>query len=96
MDIPVLIEPVPGSGYRAKTGEPFATAADGATPDEALAKVKGSVQRQLEHGSRVVSLQVSPTEHTWLPFAGMFRKDDPVVQEWLDVLRSRRGERGGD
>ena len=96
MDIPVLIEPVPGSGYRAKSGEPFPATAEGATPDEALAKVKGSVQRQLENGSRVVSLQASPTEHSWLPFAGMFDEDAPTVQQWLEVLRSRRDDPGAD
>ena len=96
MNIPVLIEPVPGSGYRAKTGEPFASAAEGSTPDEALTKVKGSVQRQLESGARIVSLQVSPEDHSWLPFAGMFEEDDPTVAQWLEILRSRREDPGAN
>lgn len=96
MDIPVLIEPVPGLGFRAKSGEPFSATAEGATADEALAKVKGSVQSQLENGSQVVSLQVSPTEHSWLPFAGMFDEADPTVQQWLEVLKLRREEPEAD
>ena len=31
MKIAVLIEPVPGNGFRAKGGEPFAMSAEGAT-----------------------------------------------------------------
>jgi len=29
-------------------------------------------------------------DHPWLPFAGMFQPDDPVVQEWLEIIESRR------
>ena len=90
MNIPILIEPIPGNGYRATGGEPFAAVGEGATPEEALAKLRESVQRRLEAGARVVALQVSVSDHSWLPFAGMFQEHDPVVQQWLEILQSRR------
>ena len=37
MQIPILIEPIAGNGYRASGGEPLALTADGATHEEALA-----------------------------------------------------------
>jgi hypothetical protein len=46
MQVSVLIERVPGNGYRAKGGEPFCLSAEGATRDEALQGLDGRpVQR---------------------------------------------------
>jgi len=92
VNIPVLIEPIPGHGYRAKGGEPFAEVAEGATPDEAITNLRESLESRFEGGARMVSLQISVPEHAWLPFAGMFQQDDPVVQEWLEILQSRRSD----
>ena len=36
MEIPVLVEPLPEGGFRARCGDPFALTAEGATPDAAL------------------------------------------------------------
>ena len=40
MDIPVLIQPVPGKGFVARAGSPFDWTAEGATADEALANLQ--------------------------------------------------------
>ena len=37
MQIPILIEPVAGNGFRSRGGEPFALSADGATREEEAA-----------------------------------------------------------
>lgn len=92
MDIPVLIEPIPGNGYRAKGGEPFCAIGEGLTPDEALAQLRQTVQRQLQTGARLVSLQISPADHAWLPFAGMFQEDDPIVRQWLEIVQSQKDD----
>ena len=42
MRISVLIEPVPGNGYRAMGGEPLGLVAEGATRDMALQKLPES------------------------------------------------------
>jgi hypothetical protein len=92
MNIPVLIEPVAVDMYRAKSGEPFAQSSEGATPEEALNKLKEAVNEQIAHGSQVVSLQVSSSEHPWMEFAGMFQEKDSTVQEWLQIMKTMRDE----
>jgi hypothetical protein len=94
MHIPVLIEPVPGNGYRARGGEPFATVGQGATPELALDDLKQSLEQRLQHGARLVSLEVDAKVHPWQPFAGMFSPDDPLVQEWLQILQEQREDTG--
>ena len=89
MRISVLIEPVPGHGYRAKGGEPFALAAEGATRDDALQKLRELIEGKVSAGAEVVTLDVPVTEHPWLPFAGMFR-DDPLVEEWKETMAELR------
>ena len=90
--IPVLIEPVPGNGYRARGGEPFADIGEGATPNEALEQLKKSVRHRLDAGARLVSLELSSDTHEWLPFAGMFQENDPVIQKWLAIMKGQREE----
>ena len=90
MQIPVLIEPVPGNRFRASGGEPFAIVAEGATAEAALAQFKDRVASKLRSGARVTSIDVQVSDHPWLEFAGMFDKDDPLVQEWLEILNQQR------
>ena len=89
MDIPVLIEQIPGSGYRA-TGGPFAIVAEGATAEEALAQFKQRVSAKLHNGARLASVSVQPNEHPWMEFAGMYDPNDPLVQEWLEIIKEQR------
>ena len=86
MEIPVLIEPIPGSGYRASGGVPFAIVVEGATPEDALTLFKSSVAEKLRNGVRVTSVKVPISKHPWAEFAGMFDPADPIVQEWLDTM----------
>jgi hypothetical protein len=92
MHIPVLIESVPGNGFLARGGEPFALTAEGTTPEDALAHLRDCVSAKLREGARIASIeiQLSETDHAWLPFAGMFEESDPLVQEWLEIVRSER------
>ena len=90
MKIPVWIEPVSGNGYRAKGAEPFSEVGEGATPAQALEQLKNGLQRRLAGGALLVELDLTAPEHTWLPFAGMFREQDPVIQEWLTLMKKRR------
>lgn len=90
MEIPVLIEPIPGSGYRASGGEPFAIIVEGATPEEALAQFKDRLASKLGNGSRVESVTIPGDKHPWLEFAGMYDPDDPLVQEWLEIIKEQR------
>jgi hypothetical protein len=92
LEIPVLIEPVAGNGFRATSGPPLALTAEGATRDEALAKLRDQLNNRLRHGQEVVALEVSAGPHPLAEFAGMFR-DDPAIDDW--VGRHRRIPAGG-
>ena len=51
MEIAVLIEPVPGKGYRARGGEPFALEAEGPTKEEALRRLQELIASRIERGA---------------------------------------------
>ncbi|TMQ33359.1 MAG: type II toxin-antitoxin system HicB family antitoxin [Planctomycetota bacterium] len=89
MEIPVLIEPVAGNGYRARGGEPLALSADGATPAEALAKLRQLLHERLQSGSRLVSLEVPSEDNPWRKMAGIF-KDDPLFDAWQQAIADYR------
>ena len=89
MQITVLVEPMNGKGFRASGCEPFAIAAEGATREEALSRLKGQVQARLSGGAEVVALEVTPEEHPLMKFAGMF-KDDPLFDEWQQAIAEYR------
>ncbi len=91
MQIPVLIEPVAGNGYRARGGEPLAVAVEAPTREEALAKLREVLQARLQNGAEIVPLEVTPVQHPWMKFAGMF-KDDPLVEEWKEAMAEYRRE----
>jgi predicted RNase H-like HicB family nuclease len=89
MQIPVLIEPIARNGFRARSLEPFAASAKGATRQEALAKLRAKIESCLKNGAELVGLEVGTTPDPWLPFAGMF-KDDPGIEDWKRSVEEYR------
>jgi predicted RNase H-like HicB family nuclease len=89
MQIPVLIERVKGNGYRARGTEPFALSAKGATREEALAKLRAKIESRLKNGTELVGLEIGPSSHPWMEFAGMF-KDDPWIEDWKKSVEEYR------
>lgn len=91
MQIPVLIEPVAGNGYRARGGEPLAVVVEAPTREEALAKLQEALQARLRNGAEIVPLEVAPPKHPWMEFAGMF-ENDPLLEEWKEAMAEYRRE----
>src|SRR5207302_6462093 len=89
MQIPVLIEPVAGNGYRARGGEPLGLTAEGPTRELALAGLKEQLQARLRTGAEIVSLELAPEPHPLAVFVGMF-KDDPMLEEWKLAMAEYR------
>ena len=89
MTIPVLIEPLVGSGFRATGGEPFALTAEDSTRDGALARLRELIEARMAAGAEVVSLEVNGTDHPWAPFAGSL-KDDPLLGDWQEEMAEYR------
>jgi predicted RNase H-like HicB family nuclease len=89
MQIPILIERVARNGYRARSAEPFKVSARGATREEALAKLRAKIDGRLKKGKEIVGLEVGPSPHPWMEFAGMF-KDDPRIDDWVQSMTEYR------
>src|SRR5436309_478721 len=97
VEIPVLIEPVAGNGYRAKSGEPLPLSAEGATRDEALRKLRELLQQRLHGGAEVAAVEVPgpAAPNPWVEFAGMF-KDDPYFDEVVEIMAENRRKMDAD
>ncbi len=89
MKVAVLIEPLNGSGYRARGGEPFGISAEGVTREEALAKLQAALEMRLRDGGEVVTLEVGTEAKPWMKFAGIF-KDDPYFKEVVQIIAENR------
>ena len=96
MEIPVLVEPVAGNGYRAQGNSPLALSAEGSTADEALAKFRELLSTHLAGGARIVPVEVPSAEHPLARFAGTLQRDDPLVQSWKEEMAEYRKQAEAD
>src|SRR5438132_814679 len=80
MRITVLVEPMPGNGFRARGVEPFGVSAEGATRDEAIARLKDELKARLRAGGEIVSVEVAPEPHPLAKYAGTLPDDDLTAQ----------------
>lgn len=91
MQIPVLIEPIAGNGYRARGGEPLAVVVEARTREEALAKLQEHLQARLRNGAEIVPLETAPQPHPLARFVGMFQ-GDPLLKHWKKSMAEYRGQ----
>jgi predicted RNase H-like HicB family nuclease len=91
MQIPVLIEPVAGGGYQAIAAEPLGFKAVGATREEALCNLREQITNRLANGAILTTIEVSASEeHPLAKYAGMWREDDSLIQEWKQAMEEYR------
>lgn len=86
MELSVLVQQTPGNGFRAWCGEPIPAAAEGATREEALAKLRTELEAKTR-GVEVVRLHVgvrtAPASPVW--------PDDAITADWLaGIVAARR------
>jgi predicted RNase H-like HicB family nuclease len=93
MQIPVLIEPVAASGFRARSGEPLSFTADGTTREEALQKLKEMLETKLHNGSELTTLNFAPQQHPLAPFIGRYDPNDPMIEEWREAVEDYRRQK---
>ena len=89
MRIPVLIEPVAGNGFRARSGEPLPLTAEGSTRQEALQRLHELFRSRIQAGAELTSLEVGQLENPWARGAGMF-KENPLFEEWQQAMAENR------
>ena len=80
MQIPILVEPIAGNGYRARGAEPFSLTGEGATPEAAVARLKEQLQARLRQGAVAVEVGVKTTRATM--------RRTPAATAWKTALRS--------
>ena len=90
MHIPVLIEPVAGSGYRASGLGPETGVAEGKTDGEALENLRRHLEGRISAGARIAFLDLTVPEHPLARAAGIFQPDDPLVKEWKAIMAENR------
>ncbi len=95
MQMQILIERIGKNGYRARGGEPLPLVAEGATREEAVAKLREQVQKRLSKGAELLSIDVTPPPHPLAEFAGMF-KDDPYFDEVVKIMEENRRKMNAD
>lgn len=90
MQIPVLIERVLENGFRASGAVPFTFTVEGTTREEVVEKVQQMIASKLEAGSELIQVDVAEQDNPWLKMAGMWDKNDPLVQQWKEIMRENR------
>lgn len=96
MQLPVIIEPLTPGGFRAKAGEPLPLVAEGATREEALAKLREKLNGRIRSGAQLVAIDLPTQDNPWLAMAGIHDPSDPLVQEWKKEVAAYRQELDND
>lgn len=92
MKIPILIEPVHGLGFRARTGEPFRLTVEATTKDEARRQLTDLVSEQIRGGAEVELLDVPMNGVAPRPTGAGIFKDDALFDEWQQAIAEYRRE----
>jgi hypothetical protein len=97
MQLAVAVEKMGANGYRAKGGEPLGLCAEGSTRDEALANLRAKIVERLAAGVEIVTLDIPVgtsdvriEEHPLARFAGTLDPNDPIVQDWFQIMAENR------
>src|SRR4051794_15118299 len=95
MQVSILLQAVPGQGFRAIEGSLFHLEAEAPTKAEAVDRLRELIERRLEAGDEVVTLEVDPSEHPLARLAGDL-KDSPLYDEWVAAMAENRRRRDAE
>jgi predicted RNase H-like HicB family nuclease len=89
MEIPILLEPLPGGGFRARSAELLGLTAQGDTSDSALCHLRDLIETRAASGAILTSIDVPTPKYGPHPGAGMY-KDDPLYDRWREEVEAYR------
>ncbi len=97
MEIPVIVEPVTGQGYRVTGagGLSVGLSAEGATAEEAIGRLAERVRQRADAGARLAELNVPPASGSWRVDAGSLR-EDPLYEPWREAMETYRRQLDAD
>jgi hypothetical protein len=105
MEMQVVVERVEGNGYLART--PLGWSAEGLTPEEAVKNLQQEAARKLAGGATLTTIRVpttgekfirvpDPNVDPWEALIGTWDPNDPVIQEWQQIIEENRRSRDND
>jgi hypothetical protein len=91
MEVPVIVEPVSGNGYRVTGagGLSVGLTAEGATAAEAIDRLADQVRLRVNAGAKLAELNLDATEAPWKQDAG-YLHDDPLYEPWRAAMEEYR------
>jgi predicted RNase H-like HicB family nuclease len=89
VEIPVLLEPLPDGGFRARSGDPLVLTAQGDSPDSALRNLRDLIETRISGGTLLTTIQVLNIGTGRHPGAGMYR-DEPLFDDWKSAIDEYR------
>jgi hypothetical protein len=91
VEIPVIIEPVAGSGYRVTGagGLSVGSTAEGTTPAEAIDRLAERVRMRVDAGAKLAELNVATSDAAWKQDSGYLR-DDRLDVPWREAMEAYR------
>ena len=97
MEVPAIIEPVSGNGYRVTGagGLSLGLTAEGATAAEAIDRLSEQIQSRLHAGAKLTELSLATGVAAWKQDAG-YLHDDPLYQPRRDAMEEYRRKLGED
>jgi hypothetical protein len=91
VEIPVLLEPLPGGGFRAKSGEPLDLSANGDTADTALSNLRALIDTRISAGTLFTAIEIPDARLGRHQGAAVYR-DEPLFDRWLAEIEAYRQE----
>ncbi len=91
VEVPVIIEPVAGNGYRATGagGLSVGLIAEGATAAEAIDRLADQVRMRVNAGAALAELSIAASAAPWRQDAG-YLHDDPLYEPWREAMEEYR------
>jgi hypothetical protein len=91
VEVPVIIEPITGNGYRVTGagGLSVGLTAEGSTAAEAIDRLAEQVRTRLNAGATLAELSVAAGVTPWKQDAGCLR-DDPLYEPWREAMKEYR------
>jgi hypothetical protein len=93
MDVPVIIEPVNGNGYRVigAGGLSLGLTAEGATAGEAIERLAEQIRTRVHAGATLAQVSVAAGSAPWKQDAG-YLQDEPLYEAWCEAMEEYRGK----
>ena len=97
MEIPVLVEPLPDGGFRARSADPLGLTAQGDTADAALRHLRDLIETRTASGAILTSIEVPAPKSDLISVRGCIetnpssivgrRKSKPIARKSRTIRR---------